>query len=100
MLETPKPTCVVLTKPHSREFSPKSYCQELVGSQIISLREIRHHCIVVFCSAFVIQRCSCLTAGLYAYMPLKAERGVRVMEAYVEVGLVLCKLDRVTGIQG
>lgn len=30
---------------------------------------------------------------------LKAERGVHVTEAYVEAGLVLCKLDRVTGIQ-
>ena len=105
-LETPKPMCVVLGKPCSREVSPKSYCQELLGRQIILLREIRHGWFVCFffffffCSAFVIQRCSCLASGLYVCMPLKAGRGMGVMEAYVEVCLVLCNLDRVTDIQG
>lgn len=97
-LETPKPMCVVLGKSCSHEFFPK-YCQELLGRQIIPLREVRHHSFF-FPNAFVIQRCSCLTSGLCVYLPLKAERCVWVVEVYVQVCLVLCHLDRVTDTQG
>lgn len=54
----------------------------------------------LFCSAFLIQRFSCLTSDLCVYMPLRAEGIVCVTEAYVEVCLILCDLDRVRDIQG
>lgn len=41
-LETPKPICGGVGKLRSHECSPKSYCQALLGGQIIPLREIRH----------------------------------------------------------
>lgn len=98
-LETTKPMCIVLGKSCSHEFFPK-YCQELLGRQIIPLREVRHHSFFICPNAFVIQRCSCLTSGLCVYMPLKAERFVWVVRVYVQVCLFLCNLDRVTDIQG
>lgn len=99
-LKTPKPMCAVLGKSCSHKFFPK-YCQELLGRQIIPLREVRHHsCFVFFSNAVVIQRCSCLMSGVCVYMLLKAERCVWVMEVYVQVCLFLCHLDRVTDTQG
>lgn len=50
-LETSKPMCVVLGKSCSHEFFPK-YCQELLGRQIIPLREVRHH-------SFFFSQCLC-----------------------------------------
>lgn len=70
--------------PCSHEFFPK-YCQELLGGQIIPLREVRHT--LFFPSAFVIQRCSCLMSGSCVYIPLKAERCLWVVKVYVQVCL-------------